>query len=327
MKNHAAGEKNQLQSEEDGVRSIAWVQFSDPHFTVPEPTAKQLFSKRILGFLSWRRKRRFHHLPEILAMAVVDARQQQPDHWLITGDLTHIGLPTEYRQARRWLSELGRPADVSVIPGNHETYAAAPWETTQMEWQQWMSSDRSERVGKVGQAYFPFIRRRGPVAFIGVSSAVCTAPFLATGKVGQDQLARLADALSELKEEGLLRVVMVHHPPQADAVKARKRLVDADQFNQIIAEHGAELILHGHSHYWCRSTLPSEGRSVLVLGPPSTTAKHEQFGGDGTAGYHFFKVEQRPGEWHIEIQRRGYDDAAQCFREIDEISWNIERSC
>lgn len=320
---HTQGSKDFMKN--NGERSeFTWVQFSDPHFTTPRPVLKQLLSKRILGFLSWRKKRRYHHRPEILQLAVADARDQSPDHWLVTGDLTHIGLPDEYRQARQWLSGLGKPQDVSVIPGNHETYASASWELTQMEWQPWMSSDRSERVGRVGQEYFPYIRRRGPVAFIGVSSAVCTAPFLATGSVGEGQLERLAEALQFCAQEGLMRVVLIHHPPQAGAVKTRKRLVDAAAFNQVIQEHGAELVLHGHAHYWCRATLPSQQRSVLVLGAPSTTADSNRFGGAGTAGYYLFRMRHLSGEWQIHIQRRGYDAASQSFREIDAISWSIE---
>jgi 3',5'-cyclic AMP phosphodiesterase CpdA len=310
----------------ESTQAFSWVQFSDPHFTVPKPTAKHLLGKRLLGFLSWQKRRRFNHLPAILDLAVQDARAQDPDHWLVTGDLTHIGLPDEYRQARRWLQKLGKASQVSVVPGNHETYATAPWETTQMEWQNWMSSDRSVSMGKVGQDYYPFVRRRGPVAFVGVSSAVCTAPLLATGRVGQGQLARLAELLEQLKQEGLLRVIMIHHPPQDGAVRPRKRLLDAAAFKAVIAEHGAELILHGHAHHWCRATLASEQRSVLVLGPPSTTADHHEFGAPGTAGYYYFDLQAQGSEWSIRIQRRGYDAEAECFREIDEISWNIERS-
>ena len=45
---------------------------------------------------------------------------------------------------------------------------------------------------------FPFLRRRGPLALIGVTSGVPTAPFLATGRLGEKQLSRLAEALDQL---------------------------------------------------------------------------------------------------------------------------------
>jgi hypothetical protein len=38
---------------------------------------------------------------------------------------------------------------------------------------------------------FPFVRRRGPLALIGVSSAVPTPPLMATGRLGRAQLDAL----------------------------------------------------------------------------------------------------------------------------------------
>ena len=44
-----------------------FAQLSDPHLSTLEGVrAKDLFNKRALGYLSWRRKRRFEHRPEVL---------------------------------------------------------------------------------------------------------------------------------------------------------------------------------------------------------------------------------------------------------------------
>ncbi|GAB4188095.1 MAG: metallophosphoesterase [Wenzhouxiangellaceae bacterium] len=303
---------------------FSWVQFSDPHFTEPQPSVRQLLSKRLLGYLSWRRRRRHVHRREVLDLAVADARSLNPDHWLITGDLTHIGLPAEFQQARQWLEGLGSPRDVSVIPGNHECYARSSWELTQATWLRWMSSDHNERTSRVGQAYFPYIRRRGPVAFIGLSTALPTPPFMASGRLGERQLQDLATALETTAAEGLLRVVLIHHPPQPGAVRPRKRLLDAAAFHQVVSEHGAELILHGHAHHWCQATLSGNGRSAVVLGPPSTTASGAAFGSAGGAGYFHFELEAQPGMWRLRSERRSYDAAAGAFRAVDENLWQLE---
>ena len=47
-------------------------------------------------------------------------------------------------------------------------------------------------------AGFPFVRRRGPLALIGLSTAVPTPPFMATGRLGEAQLARLGETLVAL---------------------------------------------------------------------------------------------------------------------------------
>ena len=74
---------------------------------------------------------------------------------------------------------------------------------------------------------FPSLRRRGPLALIGVSSAVPTAPLMATGWLGRDQLEALERLLIGLSTEQLFRVLLIHHPLRSDA--RAKRLTDFDR--------------------------------------------------------------------------------------------------
>ena len=60
---------------------------------------------------------------------------------------------------------------------------------------------------------FPFVRRRGPMALIGLSTRCRPLPLAATGRLSDDQLARLGGMLSALARERLFRVVLIHHPP------------------------------------------------------------------------------------------------------------------
>ena len=46
-------------------------------------------------------------------------------------------------------------------------------------------------TGDDGVQRFPFLRRRGDVALIALSSGLPTGPFMATGRLGERQLARL----------------------------------------------------------------------------------------------------------------------------------------
>ena len=49
------------------------------------------------------------------------------------------------------------------------------------------------------------------MAIIGLCSGVPTLPFVASGKLGDGQLARLERLLRETRDE--VRVVLIHHPP------------------------------------------------------------------------------------------------------------------
>src|SRR5580704_3333995 len=52
-----------------------------------------------------------------------------------------------------------------------------------------------------GSAIFPALRRRGPLALVSVSSAVPTAPLMATGWLGQSQMDGLDRLLAALASE------------------------------------------------------------------------------------------------------------------------------
>jgi len=115
---------------------------SDPHLTTPEPNGwRPLASKRGLSYLSWQRRRRFVHQRGVLDAVLADLTAAAPDHIAVTGDLTHLGLPNEFDEGRRWLQELGDPHDVTVIPGNHERLRDDFWCDGLALWQPYLLGD------------------------------------------------------------------------------------------------------------------------------------------------------------------------------------------
>src|SRR5574337_1737956 len=122
---------------------------SDLHLTsLVNAKIRDLLNKRALGYLSWRLRRRREHIPAILNALLHDMRGLALDHIVITGDLTHIGLPGEFHQARQWLERLGPPTDVTVVPGNHDAYIRAPWNETFALGAPYMTSDPELRIGE-----------------------------------------------------------------------------------------------------------------------------------------------------------------------------------
>jgi 3',5'-cyclic AMP phosphodiesterase CpdA len=269
---------------------------SDPHLA-PLPVASflELAGKRLTGWLNWQRKRHLVHDRAVLKAIIADMRAQGPDHIAVTGDIANIGLPAEYAHGREWLESLGAARDVSFIPGNHDIYVAGCAELAAREWRAQMRGDDGES--------FPYVRRRGPVALIGVSSGIATAPFMATGEVGPTQLQKLGGLLEALKAEGLFRVVMIHHPPVSDS-PAHKRLLDAGALKDVIAAHGAELLLHGHDHLNMINRLDRpDGTHVPAVGVPSASAKPGM--DHDPAGYKLYRIDGAPGAWRCEMISRG----------------------
>jgi 3',5'-cyclic AMP phosphodiesterase CpdA len=293
---------------------LCFAHLSDPHLTSLHGVRwQQLMNKRVLGYLSWRRRRRAEHRSEVLDALLDDLQQTHPEHVVITGDLTHIGLPDEFHQARLWLDRLGASDRVTVVPGNHDAYVRTPWASTFSLWEPYMRSDPGlEDKDDAGpESLFPSLRIRNGVAFIGLSSATATAPFLATGSLGLRQRERLSELLRQTARQDLFRIVLLHHPPRVQDEKWRKRLTDGKALCSILEREGAELVLHGHSHRTIESGIPFGQRKIPVYGIPSASAISRKAG--RCAQYYLYKVSREGDHWSVRASIRGYQPDKDVF--------------
>ena len=295
--------------------ALTFAHLTDPHLTSPEGAGfAALANKRFLGYLSWRRRRRFLHRPEVLAALVDDLRTSGATQIALTGDLTQVGLPAECGQALHWLEQLAPPERVSLVPGNHDRYVAASWPATIGRWAPFMASDPPPPPTD-GEG-FPTLRIRGPVAFIGLSSARASAPLMATGWLGRRQRAAFARQLAETGRRGLFRVILIHHPPIPGSYKWRKRLTDGAAMIELLAEHGAGLVLHGHTHRLLVNRLEGPGgRAIPVVGLSSASAPGTS--PSRAARYSLWTVTRRGNGAELSHAGRVYDQSSGTFRDDD----------
>ena len=226
--------------------TLVLAHLSDPHIShMSDLRAREFLNKRLYGYLKWKLHRGAEHSDTILLALQDDLKKTHPDHIAVTGDLTHLSLPPEFRKARKWLQTLGPPTQVTVIPGNHDAYVKTDWNQTFAHWTDYMLSDDT----RFGDDYpsdmnsiFPALRVRGRIALIGVSTAQPSAPYLAVGSVGVMQMQKLESILARTGEQRLFRVLLIHHPPAPGTVSWRKRLIDAAELRSLVAQYGAELI-------------------------------------------------------------------------------------
>src|SRR6187399_1316796 len=286
---------------------VVLAHLSDPHIgPIATPRLRELLNKRGLGLINWYRKRHRHHHADVLSTVVKDMQAQSPDHIAVTGDLVNISLDTEFAGAARWLMSMGPPEHVTLVPGNHDAYIRRASGWAAQHWGEFMRGDDG--------ADFPFVRRRGPLAIIGLTTSLPTGPFMATGHLGGEQLARLAEILIALARERLFRVVLIHHPPMPNRRHYMKRLIDGPMFRALIAEHGAELVLHGHNHEQQLMWLDGPKGRIPAVGVPSASAIVSDH--DEPAAYNLYAIDGGPGAWSCEMLSRGLRAGSEGVTEL-----------
>lgn len=278
---------------------------SDVHLTpLLSPRMRELVNKRLVGYLNWRFSRKVQHRREVLDRLTADVLARAPDHIAVGGDLINLGLPDEFVQAAEWLKTLGPPSRVTVVPGNHDTYVTVPREAGLERWAAYMRSDAAgAKSAPKSTDGFPFVRRFGRVAVIGLCTALPTPPFFAAGYLGEFQRDALAELLERFGRKGLFRVVLMHHPPLPGQASKRRALRDAGDMQDILQTHGAELVLHGHNHRHTVTIFQSKNRPVPVVGVPSASAGREKH--TPLARYNLYRISEAGRGWRCELRSRG----------------------
>lgn len=277
--------------------------FSDPHIgPLPKARIQELAGKRVLGWINWNQRRMTHRM-DVLDTLLHDLHKQEADHIALTGDVINLALPDEYPAARLFLERVGAPDFLSLVPGNHDAYTKHGVFHLLSAFDPWMRGDDAGAHPLDEEERFPYVRIRQRIALVGLSSAVPTAPFMATGKLGLRQLHRLRDILGHLGHEGYCRIVMLHHPARRQDAAPNAMLVDADRLNAVLRETGAELVIHGHVHNGIVHWLKGPKTRIPAVCAPSASAAPGRT--RWPAAYNLFRIKRRDDAWHIELTVRG----------------------
>jgi 3',5'-cyclic AMP phosphodiesterase CpdA len=253
--------------------------FSDLHLLSLEGVQFHRFlNKRLTGWAMLRFHRGSVHKPHAARAVADEVRGARIDHVAITGDLTNLALESEFALVKDFLeNDLGmHPDQVSVVPGNHDVYTRGAAKTRRFEtfMKGYMTTDLPEFGVEHHGAKYPYVKLRGKVALIGMSTAVPRAPLMASGRFGKAQIDQLALMLEHPEVRTRTKVILQHHP--AHNVKSRviaflEGLHDSKHMLRTLhrLEHG--LILHGHSHIRVRRTVTTDVGQIDVIGATSAS--------------------------------------------------------
>jgi 3',5'-cyclic AMP phosphodiesterase CpdA len=286
---------------------------SDCHFA-PEvwPSWRELMSKRIMGYINWRLPigrgplaRAKHHDMSFLNLIFEDIKAQNPDHCVLTGDLVNFSLVGEFRRASEYLMRLGTHEQLTCVPGNHDAYVRGAEENWSTFLAPWMQGDFP--LSSSRHLHFPYVRRRGSIALIGLSSAIPTHALASYGALGPSQLQEAEKILKTLGQEGVIRIVLIHHPPHMQRhFGVRKILADAPDLQSILKSTGAELVLHGHIHKASVAYMDSHHPHIApipIVGAPSASANYNS--PLKRAGYNLIECSQddgQPPRWTVTLR-------------------------
>lgn len=292
--------------------------FSDLHVLSMDGTPpSRFFNKRFTGWVNLRLKRQHEHKPDYVREIAREVTRAKVDHVIITGDLTNLALEQEFGTVRDLLEvELGLDREhVSVVPGNHDLYTRGALRARRFTtfFEPFLRSDLPELSAQIGLGRFPFVKLRGPLAIIGLSSAVPRPPLVASGELGAPQLEALARILAHDEVRRRTPIVALHHPIHnpASRVKALiEGLWDAEHLIDALAEVSHGLLLHGHLHERVQRHLRTRAGRVLAVGATSASLDHDNE--HKMAGFNLYDFDDAGGLRSVEA--RVFDPAKGSFR-------------
>jgi len=267
---------------------------------------RSLANKRVFGYINWQRNRHKVHKRDRLDVLLHDIKLHEPDHVVVTGDLVNLGLPEEFIAAQDWLEDLGTPDFVSVVPGNHDAYVKMRIDPGFERWRPYMTSNAGGQAisGGADARGFPFVKRYGDVALIGLSSAVPTMPFIAAGRLGKDQIAYVENILGDASCADLCKIIAIHHPPIVSRSNWYHGLKDAKAFGGLAKKYGMDLILHGHWHSQSTNFIDGRHGHIPIIGVPS--ASSGKVGHKPLARYNLYDFYHDKGVWSAHLTGRGF---------------------
>jgi 3',5'-cyclic AMP phosphodiesterase CpdA len=293
------------------------VHLTDPHLShLDDVKFSDIRGKRWSGYISWRKNRQEKYLATVLDHLTDAVRAENADQILLTGDLIQIGLESEVTQATQWLATLGPVEQLMLVPGNHDIYAQGSAATVYQAWSEYLF--HGDQPGAAGTAdQFPVLRKLGKLSLIGLSTACVTPVFMASGKLGGEQLGRLAELLKQAACEQQMVCLLIHHPPLPGMTDWRKGLADATALQSVLESYPPLLIFHGHLHH-NREQQWGDSRIYCTAAASSVS----------DASYRVIDIEDKGAtlDFRMSLKSVAMESAGELeFVTVDEQSWQVKK--
>ena len=257
-------------------KSMRIAHFSDTHvLSLTGVGPGRFLNKRWTGAVNLAMNRSRHYRVEIFEALLAAVVAEAPDHTLCTGDLVNLALEPEFVRVSELLHGHFGADSLTLVPGNHDAYCKdavdaglfARWFGA---WQPPATADDA----------YPVLRVVDDAFVVGLTTARPTPVFMATGTLGDAQIAAMQAAFRRPEARDRFRVLMLHHPlfPEPKRrLDTMRRLTDADALLAALAELGDDgpgLVVHGHNHEFKRMALPSGVPVIQVASASRSGSTH-----------------------------------------------------
>ena len=292
--------------------------FSDLHVLALEGVSRSRFlNKRFTGLVNLRLKREHKHRPAHVRAVAREVARAKVDHVVITGDLTNLALEQEFEAVKRLIEEdLGFDAQhVTVVPGNHDLYTRGSMRDRRFSrfFAPYLESDLPDLAVDIALGRFPIVKLRGPLAVIGMSSAVPRPPLVASGELGLRQVEALQRILAHDEVKRRTPILALHHPihnPTSRIKTLIEGLVDAHHLHDAVATVKQGLLLHGHLHGRMQRDFPTKAGNLIAVGATSASLHHEDE--HRMAGFNLYEFDGAGGI--LQVEAHVLDPRTDTFR-------------
>jgi 3',5'-cyclic AMP phosphodiesterase CpdA len=195
------------------------------------------------------------HRSELVGPLTAKIKELRPDLVVVSGDITHRGLPAQMQLAQDFLAQITAP--VMLMPGNHDIPLLNP--IARLFWpfagyRQYFGPDLTP-TASVGQARVFALNSADPYAW-------------QRGVIRSGEIGRVVGGI----DPQATNIVALHHPmqqlPGIDKRPARR----SAQALQRLENAGAHVILSGHLHRWAVDKVLATGSHPRLLQVQGGTA-------------------------------------------------------
>lgn len=251
-------------------------------------------NKRFTGWVNLKFRRHAVHKPDVAMRLLQAVEDAHIDHIVVTGDFTNTSLEHEFDASKAFIDAFNRSHDkISVIPGNHDLYTEGSARKKRFfnYFSSNVKSDIESSVTDHPAGPFPYVQLRGPVALIGLATALPRLPMIASGEVGKAQLDALEKILALPEVRSRVPIILQHHPPYNPEKKLRtitNGLYDASALQDVLHTAPRAIVLHGHLHVRVTRELTRQNSTVTSIGATSSSLVDDHH--DKGAGFNVYEI-------------------------------------